>query len=99
MKQYIVLIILLIPGFALFAQKERKFVREGNQMYEVGLKDTAKLDSVSFGKAEAAIEALKQGIGIYAPLGCVWARVHGEGDPKHPNGNPAFIHTFELRIN
>jgi len=47
----------------------------------------------------AAIEALKQGIGIYAPLGFVWARVHGESDPKHPNGNPAFIHTFELRIN
>jgi hypothetical protein len=48
---------------------------------------------------EAAIEALKQGIEIYAPLVCVWARVHGESDPKHPNGSPALIHTFELRIN
>jgi hypothetical protein len=48
---------------------------------------------------EAAITALKQGMRIYAPLGCVWARVHGESDPKHPNGNPALIHTFELRIN
>jgi hypothetical protein len=43
---------------------------------------------------DAAIEALKQGIAIYAPLGCVWARVRGKSDPKHENGNPALIHNF-----
>jgi hypothetical protein len=51
---------------------------------------------------EAAIEALNQGIRFYAPLSFIWqgyTRVHRESDPKHPNGNPAIIHTFELRIN
>ena len=54
MKQYILTLFMLISGFVLYAQKERKFVREGNQMYELGLKDTAKLDTISFGKAEVA---------------------------------------------
>ena len=54
MKKYYILIILLLPSFVALAQKERKFVREGNKWFETGLKDTAKLDTVSFGKAEVA---------------------------------------------
>src|SRR5665647_1676905 len=54
MKKHILLIILIFSAFALFAQKERKFVREGNQLFELGLKDTAKLDTITFGKAEVA---------------------------------------------
>jgi len=54
MKKYYILIIFLLPAFVALAQKERKFVREGNKWFETGLKDTAKLDTVSFGKAEVA---------------------------------------------
>ncbi|MCK9413172.1 MAG: tetratricopeptide repeat protein [Prolixibacteraceae bacterium] len=54
MKKFHILIILLLPSFLALAQKERKFVREGNKWFETGLKDTAKLDTVSFGKAEVA---------------------------------------------
>jgi len=54
MKKYYILIIFLLPAFVAMAQKERKFVREGNKWFETGLKDTAKLDTVSFGKAEVA---------------------------------------------
>jgi Ca-activated chloride channel family protein len=54
MKKYILIIIFLIPAFAVFSQAERKYIREGNKLYETGLKDTAKLDTVSFGKAEVA---------------------------------------------
>lgn len=54
MKKHIIIIILLLPAFVTLAQKERKFVREGNKWFETGLKDTAKLDTVSFGKAEVA---------------------------------------------
>jgi tetratricopeptide (TPR) repeat protein len=52
--------ILILTGLALAfsfmatAQKERKFVREGNDYFSQGLKDTAKLDTISFGKAEVA---------------------------------------------
>lgn len=54
MKKYIIIIILLLPAFVALAQKERKFVREGNKWFETGLKDTSKLDTVSFSKAEVA---------------------------------------------
>lgn len=54
MKKLIILILLVLPTLVAFAQKERKFVREGNQWFETGLKDTSKLDTVSFGKAEVA---------------------------------------------
>jgi Ca-activated chloride channel family protein len=50
----ILILLLLFPASVALAQKERKFVREGNQWFETGLKDTAKLDTVSFGKAEVA---------------------------------------------
>jgi tetratricopeptide (TPR) repeat protein len=49
----ITLLAFFITPFA-FAQKERKFVREGNGYYADGLKDTTKLDTITFGKAEVA---------------------------------------------
>ncbi len=47
---------MVVSGFSIaaFAQKERKFVRKGNDYFEEGLKDTAKLDTIAFGKAEIA---------------------------------------------
>lgn len=52
--RYILTLLLIFPATVALAQKERKFVREGNEWFETGLKDTAKLDTVSFGKAEVA---------------------------------------------
>ena len=49
----ITLLALFITPFA-YSQKERKFVREGNGYYADGLKDTTKLDTITFGKAEVA---------------------------------------------
>jgi Ca-activated chloride channel family protein len=52
-----ILIIIFLAFFitpVAFAQKERKFVREGNGYYADGLKDTTKLDTITFGKAEVA---------------------------------------------
>ncbi len=54
MKTYLFIMFVLGLPFFTAAQKERKFVREGNGFFEQGLKDTAKLDTVSFGKAEVA---------------------------------------------
>ncbi len=54
MIRYIFLIAFLFITFLAQAQNERKFIREGNKLFEQGLKDTAKLDTVSFGKAEVA---------------------------------------------
>jgi Ca-activated chloride channel homolog len=50
------LAVLFILGisFTASAQKERKFIREGNDYFKEGLKDTSKLDTVSFRKAEVA---------------------------------------------
>ena len=50
------LLILFVTGIVnvSFAQNERKFIREGNNYYNDGLKDTTKLDTISFGKAEVA---------------------------------------------
>src|SRR5512133_2119565 len=48
----ILLAFIIVPGA--FAQKERTFVREGNGYYDDGLKDTTKLDTITFGKAEVA---------------------------------------------
>ncbi|MDP4184241.1 MAG: tetratricopeptide repeat protein [Bacteroidota bacterium] len=44
---------ILSAGYS-FGQKERKFVREGNKLYEQALSDTKKLDTVTFNKAEIA---------------------------------------------
>ena len=54
MKKYQLIIILLVITFSSYGQKERKFIRDGNGFFKEGLKDTVKLDSVSFGKAEVA---------------------------------------------
>ena len=54
MKKLILILLAFIIAPGAFAQKERKFVREGNGYYADGLKDTTKLDTISFGKAEVA---------------------------------------------
>ena len=54
MKKIILIVLSLVGVSGAFAQKERKFVREGNGFYNEGLKDTTKLDTISFGKAEVA---------------------------------------------
>src|SRR5665647_3575569 len=54
MKKLLLILLAFIITTTVFAQKERKFVREGNAFYDEGLKDTAKLDTVTFGKAEVA---------------------------------------------
>ena len=54
MRKIVFIIIALWFSIPAFAQKERKFVRKGNDYFEEGLKDTAKLDTISFGKAEIA---------------------------------------------
>lgn len=43
------LLTLTITGFA---QNERKFVRQGNKYYETAIKDSTRLDTVQFNKAE-----------------------------------------------
>ena len=54
MKKILFISLLVIFTQNAFAQKERKYIREGNGYYNDGLKDTAKLDTISFGKAEVA---------------------------------------------
>ena len=54
MKKLILILLAFIIAPGAFAQKERKFVREGNGYYADGLKDTTKLDTIGFGKAEVA---------------------------------------------
>lgn len=54
MTKYIILTIAIFLSLNTFAQKERKYVREGNGYFDKGLKDTTQLDTVSFGKAEVA---------------------------------------------
>lgn len=54
MKIILLITFLFVLSFTVSAQKERKFIREGNGYYHDGLKDTAKLDTINFGKAEVA---------------------------------------------
>ena len=54
MRKIILILLICVVAQGAFAQKERKFIREGNGYYNDGLKDTAKLDTISFGKAEVA---------------------------------------------
>ena len=54
MNKIILILFMVVIAHGAFAQKERKFVREGNGYYSDGLKDTSKLDTISFGKAEVA---------------------------------------------
>lgn len=53
MKQARLLIILLFVWVTTTqAQNERKFVRQGNKYYEAAMKDTSRLDTIQFNKAE-----------------------------------------------
>ncbi len=61
MKQLIGLTILILAGLIVQAQNERKFIREGNKIYLQALKDTTKLDTIAFSKAETEYrKALKK---------------------------------------
>lgn len=53
MKQLSLMIIFLFAlAIVTHAQNERKFVRQGNKYYSAALKDTTKIDSTLFNKAE-----------------------------------------------
>ena len=54
MKKLLLILLAFVITPTVFAQNERKFVREGNGYYADGIKDTTKLDTVTFGKAEVA---------------------------------------------
>ncbi|WP_025863705.1 tetratricopeptide repeat protein [Prolixibacter bellariivorans] len=54
MRQIILITMILFLAVPVFAQKERKFIREGNRDFAKGLEDTTSLDTVSFSKAEVA---------------------------------------------
>jgi tetratricopeptide (TPR) repeat protein len=56
-RKYILILFLLVWAAASQAQNERKFVRQGNKYYEAAMKDTSRIDTVQFNKAE--IEYLK----------------------------------------
>jgi Ca-activated chloride channel homolog len=52
MKKLVIVIVLFSVVFLANAQNERRFVRQGNRFYLEGLKDTTRLDTASFSKAE-----------------------------------------------
>jgi len=56
-RKYILILFLLVWAAASQAQNERKFVRQGNKYFEAAMKDTSRIDTVQFNKAE--IEYLK----------------------------------------
>jgi len=56
-RKYILILFLLFCSAIGQAQNERKFVRQGNKYYEAANKDTSRIDTVQFNKAE--IEYLK----------------------------------------
>ena len=56
-RKYILILFLLVWVAASQAQNERKFVRQGNEYYQAAMKDTSRVDTVQFNKAE--IEYLK----------------------------------------
>lgn len=53
MKQLVIILLLigLFPAF-LVAQNERKHVRSGNKIYQKAIKDTTKIDTAAFARAE-----------------------------------------------
>ena len=52
MPQLGLLAVLLLASLATFAQKERKFILDGNKFYEKANADTTKTDSVRYQKGE-----------------------------------------------
>lgn len=53
MKKVILAVLLIAPVLIAHAQNERKFVRKGNGYFMDGVKDTTKIDTIRFQKAEA----------------------------------------------
>jgi len=51
-RGYILLMFLMVWVSITQAQNERKFVRQGNKYYEAALKDTTRLDTAQFNRAE-----------------------------------------------
>lgn len=49
-----IVLFLLALGLTTQAQNERKFVRQGNEIFEQALQDTTKLDTTAFSQAETA---------------------------------------------
>ena len=56
-RKYILILFLFVWAVASQAQNERKFIRQGNKYFEEAMKDTSRIDTVQFNKAE--IEYLK----------------------------------------
>jgi Ca-activated chloride channel homolog len=52
MKKLVIVILLFSVALLSNAQNERRFVRQGNRFYLEGLKDTTRLDTTSFSRAE-----------------------------------------------
>ncbi|MEL7587414.1 MAG: tetratricopeptide repeat protein [Prolixibacteraceae bacterium] len=52
--KYALFIVFVLSGLSLHAQNERKFIRQGNKIYEQALADTTKLDTTAFSQAEVA---------------------------------------------
>lgn len=52
MKRLLILTLLISLAFQGISQNERRFVRQGNRYYLQGVKDTTRLDTASFSKAE-----------------------------------------------
>jgi len=48
----LLILFLIVLAFSSQAQNERKFVRQGNNYYESAMKDSVKLDTIQFNKAE-----------------------------------------------
>jgi tetratricopeptide (TPR) repeat protein len=53
MKKVIIAVLLIAPVLFAQGQNERKFVRKGNSYFMDGVKDTMKIDTIRFQKAEA----------------------------------------------
>ena len=54
MRQLILIGLALLVVTTAGAQNERKYVRQGNRFYLEGVKDTTRLDTITFSKAETA---------------------------------------------
>ena len=52
MKQTFLFISLMLFTLTVFSQNERKFIRQGNDIYEEALKDTTRIDTAKFSRAE-----------------------------------------------
>ena len=52
MKQLVILLLIGLFPVVLVAQNERKHVRSGNKIYQKAIKDTTKIDTAAFARAE-----------------------------------------------